>query len=90
VNRTLRLLLVLPALTLVGCGAEGDGSRSPITTVEAPVETAEILTQGRDELHGPEDDDADDDDDDRDGEGEDEDKGKGKGKARGHDKEEEG
>jgi hypothetical protein len=71
VNRTLRLLLVLPALTLVGCGAEGDGSRSPITTVEAPVETVELETQGRDELHGPEDD-ADDD-----GEDDDEDKGKG-------------
>lgn len=81
---------MLLALTLVGCGAEGDGSRSPVTTVEAPVEPVEIETQGRDELHGPEKDEA---DDDEDGESDDEDKGRGKdkdkGKARGHDKEEE-
>jgi hypothetical protein len=79
VSRALALLVLL-VLTPVGCGAERDGGQSPVTTVEAPVETVEIETQGRDELHGPDEDDADDD-----GEEDDEDKGK----ARGHDKKKE-
>ena len=71
---------------MVGCGAEGDDSRAPITTVEAPLD---IETAGR-ELDEEREDEA---DVAEDGEGKGEDRGKGKdkekGKARGHDKKDE-
>ena len=71
------LLVVLPP-ALLGCGAAGDDSRPPITTVEAPVpvETGEF-----DDLE------ADEDEDDQ-GESGSEGKEEGKGKALGHAKKE--
>ncbi len=72
-----RLLLVALAAALVGCGAKGDGSRSPITTVESPTE---VETQDFRDFDADHEDEGDDDD----GEGH----GKDKGKPPGHVKKE--
>ena len=75
-----RLLLVVLSPALLGCGAEGDDSRPPITTVEAPVQ---VETQD----FGDEEDGEDEKRPSR-GKGKEEDKGKGKGRALGHAKKE--
>ena len=71
------LLVVLPP-ALLGCGANGDDSRPPITTVESPVQ---VETEDFDDLEEDEDED---DQGETGGEG----KEKGKGKALGHAKKE--
>ena len=71
------LLFVLPP-ALLGCGANGDHSRSPITTVEAPVQ---VETEDFEDLE-------EDQDEDDQGESGSEGKEKGKGKALGHAKKE--
>jgi len=83
-----RLLPATLAAALVGCGAESDGSRSPITTVESP---AQVGTQDFRDFDADHEADG---DDDEDGEGHGKDKGKGKeedkGKPPGHAKKEDG
>jgi hypothetical protein len=71
-----RRLLVVLAPALVGCGAEGDGSRSPITTVGSP---AQVETQDFRDFDA----DHEDEDDDESDNGHGKEKGNGKGKGQG-------
>jgi hypothetical protein len=77
-----RLLLVVLPPALLGCGAEGDDSRPPITTVQAPVQ---VETQDVDDVEA---DDGEDEKGESRGKGKEKDKGKGKGRALGHAKKE--